>query len=387
MTHDPTLFGLYVHWPFCLSKCPYCDFNSHVQQTIDEELWLKSYLKALDLSAQFLPHGRLGSVFFGGGTPSLMPPVFVEKILDRARGLWQEGVPSLEVTLEANPSTVELQKLKDFAQAGVNRLSMGIQSIDDQALKFLGRAHDSSTALKALDQVRKTFQRYSFDLIYARPEQTVAQWVSELTSVLPFVGSHLSVYQLTIEPGTAFATRHGRGDFAIPEEELAAEFYDVTQEILEAEGMPAYEVSNHARPGHECAHNLIYWRGQDYLGIGPGAHGRLTQGADRWSTAQARAPETWIKEMSQDAGIDIWHREALTSQQRVFEFLMMGFRMREGFSVQWFEQQTGVAFTQVMPEEKRKKLVEELYLAPDETHVALTSEGMKRLNGIVRWLL
>src|SRR5579863_145353 len=267
--------ALYIHWPFCTSKCPYCDFNSHVRERIDEARWRNALLRELDRAAETLAGRRVASVFFGGGTPSLMAPQTAAALIERIATHW--GLDDrTEITLEANPTSVEASRFAELRAAGVNRVSLGVQALDDGALKFLGRGHNAGEARGAVALAARLFPRFSFDLIYARPGQTLAAWRDELSAALAMAGNHLSLYQLTIEAGTAFATAYARGDFRLPDEETQAALYEVTQEALAAAGLPAYEISNHARPGEECRHNLVYWRYQDYLGIGPGAHGRLT---------------------------------------------------------------------------------------------------------------
>ncbi|MGE5503644.1 MAG: radical SAM family heme chaperone HemW, partial [Actinomycetota bacterium] len=266
--------AVYIHWPFCLSKCPYCDFNSHVAAAIDQRRWRAALLAELEWFAALAPGRTVTSIFFGGGTPTLMDPDTAGALVDRVKALWATA-PDLEVTLEANPSTVEAGRFRAFRAAGVGRLSLGIQALDDAALKLLGRRHDLAEALAALAVARQTFDRFSFDLIYARPGQTVAAWRDELARALDMAGDHLSLYQLTIEEGTAFAPVFARGDLVLPPEDEAAEMFEATQDMTAAAGLPAYEVSNHARPGQESRHNLTYWLGGDYAGVGPGAHGRL----------------------------------------------------------------------------------------------------------------
>ena len=289
-------FALYIHWPFCLSKCPYCDFNSHARERVDAARWERAYLAELERAAAETKGRTLASVFFGGGTPSLMPPETVAAILDRVRALWP-AAPDIEITLEANPGASEAARFRAFRDAGVNRLSIGVQALDDAALQFLGRKHSAAEALAAVERAASIFDRFSFDLIYARPDQSVADWQAELARALSFAGEHLSVYQLTIEPGTAFHTAYQRGDFALPEEDTAADLYETTRDFLGAAGLHAYEISNHARPGAESRHNLTYWRYGDYAGIGPGAHGRLMLGARKFATCQQRLPETWLADV------------------------------------------------------------------------------------------
>ena len=285
--------ALYVHWPFCLAKCPYCDFNSHVRAEIDEARWRAALLREIDATAEETSGRVLTSVFFGGGTPSLMAPATVAAILERAGSHWP-AADGLEVTIEANPGAAETGRLADFRAAGVNRVSIGVQSFDDDALRFLGRVHDADAARAAIERAAALFPRYSFDLIYARPGQSVAAWTAELAGALSLAGEHLSLYQLTIEPGTAFHARARRGEALAAKEEPAAALFEATQEMLDAAGLPAYEISNHARPGGECRHNLTYWRYGDYAGVGPGAHGRLTVDGARIATQRIRAPEAWL---------------------------------------------------------------------------------------------
>jgi oxygen-independent coproporphyrinogen-3 oxidase len=279
--------AVYIHWPFCRSKCPYCDFNSHVRERIDETRWTGALLADLDRQAELASDREVVSIFFGGGTPSLMPPETVAALIERVKALWPVA-PDLEVTLEANPNSAEAERFAGFAAAGVNRLSLGIQALDPAALEFLGRRHDRDEAIAAIRLARDTFPRYSFDLIYARPGQDVVAWQNELDEALTLAGEHLSLYQLTIEPGTAFGNRASRGEILAADEDTAVALFEVTQERLAAAGLPAYEISNHARPGAECRHNLAYWRYEDYLGIGPGAHGRVTRDEGKIATRQRR---------------------------------------------------------------------------------------------------
>ncbi len=353
-------FGLYVHWPFCLSKCPYCDFNSHVAGGIDHGRWRAALIA--DMRAQAVrvaPGRRLTSIFFGGGTPSLMDPATTAAIIEEARRLWPPeeagGVP-LEITLEANPGTVDQARFRDFRQAGVNRLSIGIQALDDADLRFLGRRHDAAGALAALDTARSLFDRVSFDLIYARPGQSVASWDGELTEVLRLGPEHLSVYQLTIEPGTRFFTEYARGGFAVPDEDLAADLFIHTRERLADAGLPAYEISNHARPGAACRHNLVYWRGGDYVGVGPGAHGRLwdcaalQESGERGgyvATAGKRAPDSWLQAVERD-GEGMKESLPLDLRQRAEEMLMMGLRLGEGVNDARLRRLTGLGLADLV---------------------------------------
>ena len=325
-------FGLYIHWPFCKAKCPYCDFNSHVRESIDAGLWQASLLKELDYWANRTGERVLTSIFFGGGTPSLMSPDTVAALISAAKRYWPSA-PDVEITLEANPTSVEAGKLRDFKAAGVNRLSLGIQSLHDDALKALGRQHSAKEAMEAIELAAQTFNRFSFDLIYARPDHKVEAWREELTRALDFGPQHLSVYQLTIEPGTKFATLWQRGDLVIPDDDTGAALYDVTQEILEARGLPAYEVSNHAAPGQECRHNLTYWRYEDYVGIGPGAHGRVTIGPQKLATRTHRAPEEWLARIN-SYGHGLVEETPVPLEDQCDEMLLMGLRLREGIALE-----------------------------------------------------
>ena len=319
---DP--LALYVHWPFCVSKCPYCDFNSHVRASVDQDVWRDALLADLAYEARALPGRRVGSVFFGGGTPSLMPPATVAAVLDAAERAWGFDA-DVEITLEANPSSVEAARFADLAAAGVNRVSLGLQALDDAALRFLGRAHDVAEGLGALAVAQSTFARVSFDLITARPGQSLAEWEAELARALAFGTEHLSLYQLTIEPGTRFATEAAAGRLQLPEGDFAADLFDATRAMCTAAGLPAYEVSNHARLGAESRHNLTYWRYRDYAGIGPGAHGRR----GGLATRRHRKPENWLAAVAR-SGHGAQEEVALSPAERAHEALLMGLRLREG---------------------------------------------------------
>lgn len=322
-------FGVYVHWPFCQSKCPYCDFNSHVRRNgVDEARYLAGYLRELQHMADLAPGREVGSIFFGGGTPSLMKPETVGAILDAIGKHWTIK-PDCEITLEANPTSVEAGRFAGYRAAGVNRVSLGVQSLVESDLKALGRLHTVGEALVAVSIAAKHFERFSFDLIYARPGQTVEAWREELVEALAHAPTHLSLYQLTIEPGTAFKALHEAGKLVIPDDDLARALYDETQDICGKYGMPAYEVSNHARPGDECRHNLLYWRYGEYAGIGPGAHGRLYTERGRRAFSTERSPETWLDYVTRD-GHGIVSDETLTGENEADEFLLMGLRLKEG---------------------------------------------------------
>ena len=336
-------FGLYVHWPFCEAKCPYCDFNSHVSRNIDQKQWLECYLQELKRSTAETPDRVLNTIFFGGGTPSLMAPETVSAIIDEARALWRPA-NDMEITLEANPGSVEAGRFAAYRDAGVNRISMGVQALNDEDLRRLGRIHTVAEARAAFDIARRCFDRVSFDMIYARQHQTLDTWRNELTEALSMAVDHLSLYQLTIEDGTAFGDRYAVGKLrGLPEDDSAADMYLATQDICEAHGLPAYEVSNHARPGAESQHNLIYWRYGDYVGIGPGAHGRLTLNGRKYATETHLAPTKWLDAVSTGSGES--DRTELSMQEQASEYLMMCLRLSEGLDVDRYQRARGPALT------------------------------------------
>lgn len=379
-------FALYVHWPFCASKCPYCDFNSHVREKVDQERWAAAMLRELDHFADLTPGRRLTSVFFGGGTPSLMPPSTVEAILRRADERW--GLPiGTEVTLEANPTSVEADKFRAFRAAGVNRVSLGIQALNEADLKALGRRHSADEALTAIGLARAIFPRYSFDLIYARPGQTVAAWREELSRALDHAVGHLSLYQLTIEEGTQFHTLHARGELVLPAEEVQGDLYAATQEVLNSAGLPAYEVSNHARPGEESRHNLTYWRYGDYVGIGPGAHGRLTlaDGA-KIATRTHRGPEVWL-ERTLSSGTGAKPFERVATADRLTEMLMMGLRLSEGVPLSRIETETGRPLETWVDPGRLESLQRHGMLERRGDSLVATTDGRERLNAVLASLL
>jgi oxygen-independent coproporphyrinogen-3 oxidase len=322
-------FGVYVHWPFCLSKCPYCDFNSHVRHTaIDQDRFARAFAREIETTAARIGARTVSSIFLGGGTPSLMQPQTVGAILDAIGKHWHVA-SDVEVSLEANPTSVEATRFAGYRTAGVNRVSLGVQAMDDASLKMLGRLHTAEEAMKAVAIARQAFTRYSFDLIYARPDQTPAMWTEELTRAIGEAAEHLSLYQLTIEEGTPFFGLHAAGKLKTPDEGLARTLYDVTQEVCARHGLPAYEISNHARPGAECRHNLVYWRGQEYAGIGPGAHGRLDIDGIRHAIATDKRPEAWLMRVESN-GHGVMTDDELNREERADEFLLMGLRLAEG---------------------------------------------------------
>jgi oxygen-independent coproporphyrinogen-3 oxidase len=322
-------FGVYVHWPFCLSKCPYCDFNSHVRHTaIDEERYVRAFAAEIAATAARAPGRTVTTIFMGGGTPSLMKPQTVGAILDAIGRHWSVA-PDVEVTLEANPTSVEATRFAGYRAAGVNRVSLGVQALDDAALKELGRLHTAQEALDAVKIARTAFDRYSFDLIYARPSQTPAAWRTELLRAIDEAAEHLSLYQLTIEQDTPFAALHAAGKLVIPDDDNARALFDVTQDVTAARGLPAYEISNHARAGAECRHNLVYWRYHEYAGVGPGAHGRLLVDGERHATATEKRPEAWLMRAEAN-GHGVVSDERLTRAEQADEYLLMGLRLAEG---------------------------------------------------------
>jgi oxygen-independent coproporphyrinogen-3 oxidase len=324
-----TPFGVYIHWPFCLSKCPYCDFNSHVRQAaIEEPRYVKAFAAEIAATAARVPGRTVSTIFFGGGTPSLMQPATVAAILEAIGRHWTVA-PDAEITLEANPTSVEATRFRGYRAAGVNRVSLGVQSLDDTTLKQLGRLHTAREALDAVAVARSIFARYSFDLIYARPGQSVAAWRTELARALAEAAEHLSLYQLTIEPDTPFAALHAGGKLVLPDDDLGRDLYDLTLDQCAAAGLPAYEVSNHARPGAECRHNLVYWRYGEYAGIGPGAHGRLVIDGTRRATATEKRPEGWLMRV-ESLGHGVTVDDALSRVEQADELLLMGLRLAEG---------------------------------------------------------
>ena len=329
--------ALYIHWPFCVSKCPYCDFNSHVRDNVDQAAWQSALLSDLAHEAALTPGRTLGSIFFGGGTPSLMPPATVAALIDAAARHWRFA-PDIEITLEANPSSVEAARFRDIAAAGVNRVSLGLQALDDEALAFLGRAHGVAEGLAALDTAQSAFARVNFDLIYARPGQDEAAWEAELTRALGFGTGHLSLYQLTIEPGTRFATLAANGTLPPVDPDHGATLFELTRALTAAAGIPAYEISNHARPGEQSRHNLAYWRYDDYLGVGPGAHGRRAGTA----TLRRKKPENWLSRVGA-TGHGIESEEDLSPATRATEALLMGLRLDEGIDLARIAARTGIA--------------------------------------------
>ncbi len=369
-----TDLSIYIHWPYCLSKCPYCDFNSHVAETIDHDAWLEAYKRELSYYAEQVGKRNITSIFFGGGTPSLMKPHVIEGVLAFISQNWQVD-KNCEITLEANPTSVEASKFQGFKQAGVNRVSVGVQSLNIQDLKFLGREHSPSEALKAVETASKIFDRFSFDMIYARPKQTVEEWSDELSFALKHMGNHASLYQLTIEPNTPFFTRYNRGDFQIPNEDMSADMYLATEEIMNSVGFKSYEVSNYGREGDMSVHNLAYWRYQDYLGIGPGAHGRVTLVGQKHATRMHRAPQIWMDKVM-DRGNGLQDNFALTLEEQAHEKILMGLRLDEGVSAKLLLAQKVAILVQNGDLVKTK-----------EGNVSATATGRLRLNAVLDYLI
>ena len=373
--------ALYIHWPFCAKKCPYCDFNSHVRESVDVAAWKAALLADMRAESAVCGGEPLTSIFFGGGTPSLMPPSLVTDLLSEAEKLWSFD-PSIEITLEANPSSVEAANFADLASAGVNRVSLGIQSLDDETLGWLGRLHGAQEALKALEVAQKAFERVSFDLIYALPDQTAAQWESQLARALTFGTDHLSLYQLTIEPGTRFETDVRLGRFAPLDDDLAAELYELTQDLTSAAGLPAYEVSNHARIGQESRHNLTYWRYQDYAGIGPGAHGRR----GGFATVRHKKPEIFLEKVSA-RGHGISEQSFLAEDEQVSEALLMGLRLAEGIDLAAFEARFGRSRWAMVSEQALTHYSELSFVWQRGDRIGVERKGMPVLNSLIAALV
>ncbi len=387
---DRGRLAVYIHWPFCRSKCPYCDFNSHVREAVDAARWRAALLRELDHFATQLPGRLVTSVFFGGGTPSLMEPQIAAALIERIANHWSVA-DDLEVTLEANPTSSEAANFRAFRAAGVNRISLGVQALDDAALRLLGREHDRAEATRAIALAQRVAPRTTFDLIYARPGQTLAAWRAELDEALAIAEGHLSLYQLTIEKGTPFHALQRAGSLALPPEDQAAAFFEVTQDVTERAGLAAYEISNHAAPGQECRHNLSYWRYEDYLGVGPGAHGRLSVARAGGEPAlmairNHAKPETWLEAVQRDSHGNA-ETHALARDERVEEMLMMGLRLGEGVSLARFRERTGLSFERAVPPARLARLLEAGFLEMSEGALRTTPKGRAVLNTLLAELL
>jgi putative oxygen-independent coproporphyrinogen III oxidase len=372
-------FGIYVHWPFCKAKCPYCDFNSHVRhQAVDSNRFASALVTELKTMASRTPGRTVTSIFFGGGTPSLMPPQAVAKVLDGIAALWPVH-ETAEITLEANPTSVEAENFRGYRTAGVNRVSVGVQSLNEDDLKALGRQHTPDEALQAFQLAAKIFPRVSFDMIYARPQQSMRSWRDELTTALKAQEGHMSLYQLTIEPETRFADLYAAGALTIPEDDLAADLYDLTQELTENAGLQCYEISNHAKPGHESAHNLLYWRYGEYAGVGPGAHGRLHEGDSPIATVTEKYPETWLTRVEQHSHALV-QEEIVSPASQAREMLLMGLRIAEGVDLQRYEQMAG----QPMAQAKIVAMMDlGLVVMRGNSRLAATQAGRRILNAVI----
>ena len=374
-------FGLYIHWPFCEAKCPYCDFNSHVAREIDQSRWNRAYLNEIEAAGKAYPDRILNTVFFGGGTPSLMDPAMVATLIERIKSTWPIA-NDLEITLEANPGSVEADRFRAYSEAGVSRISMGVQALNDADLRRLGRIHSVLEARQAFDIARKYFDRVSFDLIYARQGQSLSDWTSELAEALSMAVDHLSLYQLTIEPGTVFARRHANGKLlGLPDDDLAGDMYEITQEICDDFGMAAYEVSNHAKPGTESRHNLIYWRYGDYIGIGPGAHGRVTENGARFATEAFSNPDRWLE--ASGKGQSLKSKTRLSGSTQANEYLMMALRLSEGLDVGRFEALSGAK----LPKPSLDHLIEIGMIDVSSDRIRATRQGRIVLNAVIQELL
>lgn len=380
----PAGFGLYVHWPFCLSKCPYCDFNSKASREIDQKRWRNALVRELRRFGERTTGRRLDSIFFGGGTPSLMEPETVALLLDTAGEFWSYS-DTIEITLEANPGAAETERFAGLRSAGINRLSLGVQALNDDDLRFLGRQHSADEAVQAVARAQMLFPRFSFDLIYARPGQEPSRWGNELRRALEICGDHLSLYQLTVEEGTPFAVRLARGAFALPDEEEARVLWDMTQEMTEKAGLSAYEISNHARLGGESRHNLLYWQGGDYVGIGPGAHGRLTLGGRFIATSRPLSPSEWLE--GAEKGGDIARDDVVLSlEERAEELMMMGLRLDAGIDASLFRRICSRDIEDVIKMENLFRLIGDGLVERGAT-LRLTSRGKPLLNTVLAYLL
>ena len=374
-------FGLYIHWPFCEAKCPYCDFNSHVAQSVNQHRWASAYCSAMSQIALELPHRTLNAIFFGGGTPSLMTADTIETVLCHIRKHWKVS-PNIEVTLEANPTSIDVEKFKDFRLAGINRISIGIQALNDNDLRRLGRRHNTKEAMIALEISQNLFPRVSFDLIYARQDQTVDKWADELRQALSLGVDHLSLYQLTIEKNTVFGDRHQAGKLnGLPNDDCAADMYLMTQNICDEAGLTRYEISNHARPDAESQHNLIYWRYGDYVGIGPGAHGRLTFNNVRYATEAKKMPDDWLNAV--ETGGEYTIRTPLSSLEQAYEYALLGLRIRDGIDRQRYAFIAGQDLNQA----KIKALTDLNLITTVNDRISVTNQGLLVLNSIIKNLL
>ena len=377
--------GVYIHWPFCLSKCPYCDFNVYLRREHDAQDWLKAYLQSIRTYQSLMPGREVVSIYFGGGTPSLMAPNEVRAIIDEVTGGW--GVSDqVEITLEANPTSTEMNKFEAFRQAGVNRLSLGVQSLRDEALSFLGRLHSSDDVRRALGIASKVFDRFTFDLIYARPGQTLTGWKQELQEAIPLMKGHLSAYQLTIKPGTPFARQVDRGDLKLADDDCLADFYTMTSDVMTDHGMPPYEVSNYGAAGQESRHNMVYWLYQDYVGIGPGAHGRIGYAGQKFSTEDYKRPGDWMAAV-QRQGHGAHGHAPISPQDQFEEILMGGLRVKTGVDLDRAELKSGYTWCDGIDTQRLQVLVEQGWLSFERNHLSPSREGWLRVDSILPYIL
>jgi putative oxygen-independent coproporphyrinogen III oxidase len=377
------LLSIYIHYPFCKSKCPYCDFNSHVKNNIDHEAFQNAYLSELEYFAQRLKNRQIKTIFFGGGTPSLMPISLPEKIISKISKLWNLD-KNCEITIEANPTSFEAEKFKDFKSAGINRLSMGIQALNDSDLKFLGREHSASEAILAIETASKIFDNYSFDLIYARPNQTTSAWESELNQAIKLSPNHLSLYQLTIEKGTKFYGQHKNGEFILPNEELSADLYNLTNQITQDNNLELYEISNYARKDYECRHNLVYWKGEDYIGIGAGAHSRvyLDDDINRSAIIMLHEPSFWLDKVKKD-GVGIQQINQINKQELLEEIILMGLRLKDGIDNEIFINHFNKNITEIFDFKKISNLEKNGLIRINNQNIKITDKGRILSNGVI----
>lgn len=379
--------AIYIHWPFCEKKCPYCDFNSHVREKTDQKIWRAAMLREIETFALHFPNLTATSIFFGGGTPSLMPPETTAAVIDAVKAAWTPS-QKIEITLEANPSSVEAGRFAAYAGAGVNRVSVGVQSFKDSSLKFLGRLHSADEARRALKVARNNFSRVSHDLIYALPHQSLEDWRQELQQALDFSPSHLSLYQLTIEEGTAFHHQYKRGRFRLPNEDEAVALFELTQTLTASAGLPAYETSNHAKPGQYSRHNMAYWQGKPYVGIGPGAHGRLpgTKTGSAFAHQQVKRPEDWLAKVNA-LGCGVEKIEEIQRDERAIETIMMGLRLKEGISLPDFKGSFNRGIDQYLDNKMVAELTAGGYITKNDSAISVTSKGAPLLNFLLSKLI
>lgn len=377
--------GIYIHWPFCLSKCPYCDFNIYLTQKQDEAKWLNAYLKSIQTHYNLMPDREVVSIYFGGGTPSLMKPSEVEAIINKITKIWNVA-NDIEITLEANPTSTEINKFESFKAAGVNRLSLGVQSLRDDVLKFLGRLHNSDEVHRAIKIADQCFDRFTFDLIYALPDQSLAEWERDLKAAIPYMKGHLSAYQLTIKGGTAFEKQEARGDFKLPSDDVTADFYNLTNDIMAAHSMPAYEISNYGAAGQESRHNMIYWHYQDYIGIGPGAHGRIKIDGRKFATEDFKRPSDWAAAVETKGHGSLEYVE-LSPEDQFEEILMGGLRLTSGIDLDNLDAQTGLDHRKLLDENHLNIAAEQGWLKLSDKNITPTREGWLRADSLLPYIL